>query len=237
MREESRRLLTHFRYKGSQRLSAHPHSQPGHRAAQPTTTPSPTTQCQHFSWHPKATRSRGAAHRKTNKKESRRSSDSSPAPRRQHLRASKIHQPSKHCSSKFNKKNTESFISNSHLQTLSSNLTATQCVVLHCTTPGACLKHQQSKQTKQSMVPSYERRGLVLIGQEGTALSCARRGSSWILGIISSPEQQGCPGRWWSSCSWQYSRTMEVWQWGTRSVGTVGWGLDELRGLFQHWWF
>jgi len=47
---------------------------------------------------------------------------------------------------------------------------------------------------------------------------------------------RSCPGRWWGHHPWRCSRTMEMWHWGTWSVGMVGWvgvGLDHLRGLFQ----
>ena len=61
-------------------------------------------------------------------------------------------------------------------------------------------------------------------------LSCARGGSGWILGTISSQKEQwgsgtGCPGRWWSHHPWRCSRNTEMWHWETWAVG-VGWCLD-----------
>ena len=50
----------------------------------------------------------------------------------------------------------------------------------------------------------------------------------------------GCSGRRWDHCPWRCSRTMEMWHWGTWSVGMVGvgWGwTGDLRHLFQPWWF
>ena len=34
----------------------------------------------------------------------------------------------------------------------------------------------------------------------------------------------GCPGRWWSHPPWLFSGTVEIWHWGTWSVGMVGVG-------------
>lgn len=48
------------------------------------------------------------------------------------------------------------------------------------------------------------------------------------------------PGKWWGHCPWWCSRTMEMWQWGTLSVGIVRWvgvGLGGLRHFFQPEWF
>jgi len=52
------------------------------------------------------------------------------------------------------------------------------------------------------------------------ASSCAREGSSWILGKVSSLKEwwcigMGCPGRWWSHCPWRCSRNVWMWHWGT----------------------
>ena len=46
-----------------------------------------------------------------------------------------------------------------------------------------------------------------------------------------------CPGRWCSHHPWRCSITVEMWHWGTWSVGMVGWvgvGLDDLSGLSIH---
>ena len=48
------------------------------------------------------------------------------------------------------------------------------------------------------------------------------------------------PREWWCHCLWRRSRTMEMWHWGTWSMGAVGWvgvGLGDLSGLFQPEWF
>jgi len=76
-----------------------------------------------------------------------------------------------------------------------------------------------------------------------TASGCTERGSGWILGKTYWKEWLGagtdCSGGW--KCPWKCSRTMEMWHWGTRSVGNIGgrWmvGLGDLRGLFQPEWF
>ena len=49
---------------------------------------------------------------------------------------------------------------------------------------------------------------VIAIGREETASRCIRAGSHWILGKISSLEEQsgirtGCPGRWWSHHLWR----------------------------------
>ena len=33
-----------------------------------------------------------------------------------------------------------------------------------------------------------------------------------------------CPRRWWSHCPWRYSRTVEMWHWGTRPRANTGMG-------------
>ena len=73
---------------------------------------------------------------------------------------------------------------------------------------------------------------VTVIGWEIMALSCARRASGWVLGRISSQEEQrdsgtGCPGRWWSHHRWRCSRTLWMWHWGT-------WQLDKTDCLRGH---
>ena len=79
-------------------------------------------------------------------------------------------------------------------------------------------------------------------GQERMASSCARLclRSGWILRKISSQKDwlgtgKGCPQRWWSHHPWRCSRTVWMWQWGTRVSGHGGDGLtvrlDDLSSL------
>jgi len=69
---------------------------------------------------------------------------------------------------------------------------------------------------------------ITVIGWEGTASSCTRRGSGWTWGKKSQEERRrsgtGCPGSWWSHHSCIYSRAVWMWHWGTWAVGIVGMG-------------
>jgi len=74
---------------------------------------------------------------------------------------------------------------------------------------------------------------VTVIGWEVMALTCTRRGAGWISERISSEKEWWgtgtcCPGRWWSHHPWRYSRSMEIWHWGTWLVGMMGmsWWLD-----------
>ena len=59
--------------------------------------------------------------------------------------------------------------------------------------------------------------------------------SEWVV-----RQWHSCPGRWWSHCSWRYSRTMCMWHWKMGSVGIVGvgWWLGSMiwEVFFQPWW-
>lgn len=77
--------------------------------------------------------------------------------------------------------------------------------------------------------------------QQGeTASGCARAGSGWTLGKISSQKKwsdigTGCPGKWWHHYPWKRSR------WGTSQCGYWAWGgskdgINDLGALFQPCW-
>jgi len=69
----------------------------------------------------------------------------------------------------------------------------------------------------------------LVIGLQGTASSCAREGSDWMLGNATSLKGwsgtgMGCPERWWSHWPWRCSRNIWMLCWGT-------WVSE------NHWWW
>ena len=71
----------------------------------------------------------------------------------------------------------------------------------------------------------------------GTKLLPVPSQAAVLCSSFSSAAAEHLSYKWWGTHRpWRCSRTVEMWHWGTWLVGTVGWvgvGLGELRGLFQ----
>lgn len=74
--------------------------------------------------------------------------------------------------------------------------------------------------------------------REKMGLGCAKEGSGWILGKLSSQKRlsrirTGCPERWQNPHPWRYLKTVQTWCWGMWCSGSslalrVGlWSLGE----------